>query len=257
VRFYFLFYRTAVKAIAEYRVDFAVGVVTAVAMQLAALGFYWVVFSRAPGLGGWKASEVLLLFGLTALVLGLSELLSNGIWWLPYYVQDGQLDRLLIYPVDSLTFVLMSRPELHALGNLATGAVTLGIAWSTLGVPTWMLLLVPLWVLCGSVVYTGALVVTGSLMLRVVGPWASHLFTMHQLLNTSRYPLSMYPGWLRALVMYVVPFGAAIFVPADFLRGHGSLLGAVLWPIAGALASGVVAKLTWNAALRGYQSTGS
>lgn len=257
MRFYFKFYRTAVKAIAEYRVDFFVGLVTAVAMQLAALGFYWVVFSRAPALGGWRASEVLLLFAFTALVLGVSELFSNGIWWLPYYVQDGQLDRLLVYPVDSLTFVLMSRPELHSLGNLATGAVTLGIAWWTLGVPHSLLLLVPFWVGCGAVVYTSALVLTGSLMLRIVGPWASHLFTMHQLFNTSRYPLSMYPGWLRTLVTYLVPFGAVIFVPADFLRGHGSLVGAVLWPLVGALVSGFCAKLAWSAALRGYQSTGS
>jgi ABC-2 type transport system permease protein len=257
VRFYFVFYRTAIKAIAEYRVDFAVGVITAVAMQLAALAFYWIVFTRAPALGGWSSSEVLLLFGFTALVLGVSELLFNGIWWLPYYVQDGQLDRLLVYPVNSLVFVLMSRPELHALGNLTAGAVTLGIAWSALGPPTWALLLVPFWVGCGAVVYTGVLVLVGALMLRVVGPWASHLFTAHQVLNTSRYPLSMYPAWLRTLVLYVLPFGAVIFVPADYLRGHGSLLGAVLWPPLAALGTAIAAKLAWDVALRGYQSTGS
>ena len=257
MRFFFVFYRTALKAIAEYRVDFAVGVVTAVAMQLAALAFYWIVFTRAPGLGGWSSSEVLLLFGLTALVLGVSELFFNGIWWLPYYVQDGQLDRLLVYPVNSLTFVLMSRPELHALGNLTAGAITFGIGWSALAAPSWMLLLVPWWVGCGAVVYTGVLVLVGSLMLRVVGPWASHLFTAHQVLNASRYPLSVYPGWLRTLVLYVLPFGAAIFVPANFLRGHGSLLGALLWPAVAALGTGIAAKLAWDVALRGYQSTGS
>lgn len=257
MRFFFVFYRTALKAIAEYRVDFAVGVVTAVAMQLAALAFYWIVFTRAPGLGGWSSSEVLLLFGLTALVLGVSELLFNGIWWLPYYVQDGQLDRLLVYPVNSLTFVLMSRPELHALGNLTAGAITFGIGWSALAAPNWMLLLVPWWVGCGAIVYTGVLVLVGSLMLRVVGPWAAHLFTAHQVLNASRYPLSVYPGWLRTLLLYVLPFGAAIFVPADFLRGHGSLLGALLWPPVAALATGIAAKLAWDVALRGYQSTGS
>src|SRR5215831_17322295 len=98
MRFYFTLYRTALKSVAEYRVDFAVGVVTAVAMQLAALGFYWVVFTRAPALGGWAPMQMLLLFGLTALVLGTSEALFNGIWSLPYYIVDGQLDRLLVYP---------------------------------------------------------------------------------------------------------------------------------------------------------------
>jgi ABC-2 type transport system permease protein len=257
VRFYLLFHRTALKAIAEYRVDFAVGIVTAVAMQLAALAFYWIVFTRAPGLGGWSSKEVLLLFGLTAMVLGVSELFGNGIWWLPWYVQDGQLDRLLVCPANSLVLVLMSRPELHAIGNLSAGAITFGMAWSALSPPTWALLLVPWWVGCGSIVYTGVLVLVGALMLRVIGPSTSHLFAAHQVLNTSRYPLSVYPGGLRALLLFLFPFGAAIFVPADFIRGHGSLLGAVAWPFVAALGTGTAAKLAWDAALRGYQSTGS
>ena len=83
LRFYFALYRTAVLSRAEYRVDFVVGVVTAVLMQLAALSFYWVIFSRTTTLGGWPAHAVLLLFGLTAMSLALSELLFNGIWMLP------------------------------------------------------------------------------------------------------------------------------------------------------------------------------
>ncbi len=257
MRFYFVLYRTALKSIAEYRVDFAVGVITAIAMQLAALAFYWVIFTRAPSLGGWSATDMLFLFGMTAMVLGLAEATLNGIWWLPYYIVDGQLDRLLVYPVDSLAFVLMSRPELHALGNLTAGAITFGIAWSAASPPAYALLLVPLWVVCGAIIYTGALVLVGSLTFRIVGPWATHLFTVHQLLNTSRYPLSIYPRWLRALVMVVLPFGTAIFVPADFLRGQGSLLAATLLPPLGAFGIAAVGKLAWDAAPRGDQSTGS
>ena len=97
----------------------------------------------------------------------------------------------------------------------------------------------------------------GALTFRIVGPWSSHMFAIHQLLNTSRYPLTIYPRWLRVLVLYALPFGAAIFVPADFLRGQGSLLGALLLPPLAAFGTAFVAKLAWDAALKGYQSTGS
>jgi len=257
MRFYFTLFRTALKSVAEYRVDFAVGVLTAISMQLAAFAFYWVVFTRAPALGGWSSAHVLFLFGLTAMVLGFSEATLNGIWWLPAYVVDGQLDRLLTYPVNSLAFVLLSRPELHSLGNFTAGAVTVGVAWSLAHPPAYALLLLPLWVVSGAVVYTGVLVLVGSLTFRIVGPWATHLFTVHQLLNTSRYPISIYPRWLHVLVLYVLPFGAVIFVPADFLRGHGSLAAALVLPPAAALGVAAVAKVAWDAALRGYQSTGS
>jgi ABC-2 type transport system permease protein len=115
----------------------------------------------------------------------------------------------------------------------------------------------PVWVVCGAVIYTGVLVLVGALTFRIVGPWSSHMFAIHQLLNTSRYPLSIYPRWLRALVSYALPFGAAIFVPANFLRGEGSLLAALVFPPLGALGTAIAAKLAWDAALDGYQSTGS
>ncbi len=257
LRFYWSLYRTALKSVAEYRVDFAVGVITALAMQLAALTFYWIVFTRAPALGGWSSGEVLFLFGLTAMTLGLAEATLNGIWWLPWYILDGQLDRLLTYPVNSLGFVLLSRPELHSLGNFCAGAVSFGVAWSMLSPPAYALALVPLWVVSGALIYTGVLVVVGAVTFRVVGPFISHLFTVHQLLNTSRYPISIYPRWLYLLVMYVLPFGAAIFVPADFLRGHASLWRALLLPPLAACGTSLVAKLAWDNALRSYQSTGS
>jgi len=42
---------------------------------------------------------------------------------LPQYVVAGELDRLLTYPVHTLSFFLVTRPELHAFGNLFTGGV--------------------------------------------------------------------------------------------------------------------------------------
>src|SRR5687767_15653039 len=161
--FYFQLYLTALKARTEYRVDFLVGVLTALSMQLASFAFFWVIFERAPTLGGWSPAEVLFLFGLTALVLGLAEATFNGIWWLPWYILDGQIDRVLVYPVNSLGFVLLTRPELHSLGNMSAGAVTLGVAWSLAPPPLWTLALVPVWVVCGAAVYTAVLVLMGAL----------------------------------------------------------------------------------------------
>jgi ABC-2 type transport system permease protein len=257
VRFYLTLYKMALLSRAEYRVDFAVGVLTAISMQLAAFAFFWVVMTHAPGLGGWTPGQVLALFGLTAIVLSLSEACLNGIWWLPWYVLDGQLDRLLVYPVRSLLFVLLSRPELHSLGNFTTGVVTLGVAWSMMGAPLWALALVPLWAVSGAVIYTAGLVIMGSVTLKVTGPWTLHMMAIHQLLNASRYPASIYPRWLGALILFVLPFGAAIFFPVSWLRGDGSLAVALLAPPVAAVTTTLLAFVAWDFALRTYQSTGS
>ncbi len=257
MRFYLTLFRMALKSRAEYRVDFLVGIVTAVSMQLAAFTFFWVVTSHVPSLGGWTSASVLSLFGLTAMVLGLSEMAFNGIWWLPWYVLDGQLDRLLVYPVRSLFFVLFSRPELHSLGNFTTGVVTFAIGFSGLGAPAWTLVCLPLWVLSGAVIYTAALVLVGSLTIRVTGPWTMHMMAVHHLLNAARYPASIYPRWLGGLILFVFPFGAAIFVPVSWLRGDLPMAPALVAPPVAAVASAALAFVAWERALSHYQSTGS
>lgn len=257
LRFYWTLYRVALKSRAEYRVDFAVGVVTAVLSQLSALAFYWVVWTQAPELGGWQASSLLFLFGTTALVLGVSELFVNGIWWLPWYILGGELDRLLVSPVNSLVFLLTARPELHALGNIASGAAVIALSFQLAPPPLLAYGLVPLWVVCGSVVYTSALVLAACLSFRVVGPWSQHYMIVHHLLNASRYPASIYPGWLKFGLLFAFPIATATFVPGQWLRGEASALLAVGAPVTAAVVSLVVAHFTWQKALNGYESTGS
>jgi ABC-2 type transport system permease protein len=257
LRFYLKLYLVALKARAEYRVDFAVGIVTALSSQASALAFFWMVFTHAPAIGNWSSAEVLFLFGMTAMVLGLSEATLNGIWMLPYYLVAGELDRLFVYPVRSLPFVLISRPELHSFGNLVSGAVSVGVAWSLAPPPVAAYFLLPLWVICGALIYTSAITLVASSSFIVLGPFAWHMMAVHHLLGASRYPTSIYPRWLQIVTLFVLPFGAAIFVPGKWLRGEFDTWLALLAPIAAAVASGVLAFVVWEKVSRRYQSTGN
>jgi ABC-2 type transport system permease protein len=257
IRFYLVLYWIALKSRAEYRVDFAVGVVTALSSQAAALAFFWTVFTHAPAIGSWSSPEVLFLFGLTAMVLGLAEATMNGIWMLPFYLVAGELDRLFVYPVRSLPFVLISRPELHSLGNFVSGAITIGVAWSFAPPPVAAYFLLPLWVVSGAFIYTSALVIVGSLSFITLGHHAWHMMAVHNLLSSARYPVTIYPRWLQILTVLVLPFGAAIFVPGSFLRGDFEVWLAVLAPIAAAAAGITLAELVWKTMANRYQSTGS
>jgi ABC-2 type transport system permease protein len=254
---YFAAFRVALLAKLEYRADFAVGMLTSMSLQFAALSFLLVVLQNAPSLGGWRGAEVVFLFGMTAVCLGCSELFFNHIWMLPQYIVSGDLDRLLMYPLNALAFLLITRPELHAFGNLLTGGALLVGSLLTLHAPLSTWLLVPLWCVCGSLTYTSLLVVFGSLSFKFVGPNSFYLMVPHNLLQATRYPLAIYPSWLFTLLLVLVPFGCMHFVPASFLFGKalgGWRLAAP--PLAAALCL-VEAHLAWNWGLRRYESTGS
>jgi ABC-2 type transport system permease protein len=254
---YFAAYKTALQAKLEYRLDFAIGVLTSTMMQLAALSFLWIVTHQAPVLGGWRGTQILLLFGMTASALGLSELFLNHIWMVPSYIVSGDLDRLLVYPVRSLPFLLVTRPELHAFGNLAMGAAMVVTALVKLHVPPGAWALVPIWIASGVVGYTSALVVFCGYSFRFVGPSAYNLFMAHTLLQSTRYPLAIYPRWLRFGLLVVVPLGTFHYLPATWLLGKGGAWWCAGIGVAAAAAFAAVAARVWSWSLDHYQSTGS
>jgi len=254
---YWMAFNTSLQAKFEYRVDFILGVVTSCMLQLSALGMLWIVMNQTKDLNGWTRDQLLLLFGVTAASLGTSELLFNHIWMLPYYVVMGELDRLMTYPVDSLYFLLITRPELHSFGNLATGFTLASIALIRLQAPWYDWTLLPLFVICGSLIYTCALVIAGSLSFKFISPTSMHFMIPHTLLQATRYPLSIYPGWLQYGLLLIIPYGAFNFVPASLLFEKAvSPWTLVLAPLAAILFL-FEARRAWRWGINQYESTGS
>lgn len=257
LRVYFQAYSASLQAKLEYRTDLFVSIVTSMMLQASALSLLWTLLRALPTLGGWQPAEVLYLFGMTAACLGGSELFFNQIWILPSAIVMGDLDRLLTYPVRALPFFLVTRPELHALGNLLTGFayVVTSLVWMDAKVYAW--LAAPLFWGCGVLTYTAVLVWFGSLSFRFVGPHLSSMMIGHNLLQATRYPLGAYPRWVGWLLLVVFPFGSFHFLPGSVLFGKGApLLALAAAPVA-AVVTMLLAQQAWNLGLRRYDSTGS
>jgi ABC-2 type transport system permease protein len=255
--FYWKLYAAAVKSRTEYRVDFLINVATAVTMQMAALGFFWVIFHSTGQLGGWGTTEVLLLFGLTAVSIALTELCLNGIWMLPFYIVNGELDRLMVYPVRGLLFLLVSRPELHALGNLGAGIAMIVVAGSKMALPPEQWAMLPFWALCGTISYAALLVGLACISFFAVGPWSNPMMVGFHVHNASRYPLHIYPSWLKFFLTFVYPAGLSIYLPVQYLKGEAPVWQAIVFPAAAAVLCVWVSLGIWNFSLKRYQSTGS
>ena len=83
------------------------------------------------------------------------------------------------------------------------------------------------------------------------GRIASFLMIFSDLYEAARWPIGIYPGWLRMLLTFVVPVAIAVTVPAEALVGRltGDRVMLALGVAAGALA---VARLVWIRGLRHY-----
>lgn len=257
LKLYWMAFNTSLQAKFEYRVDFVLGVLTSCMLQLAALAFLVVIFHQIPQLNDWTTTQVVLLFGVAAASLGTSELLFNHIWMVPYYVVMGDLDRLLTYPVDSLFFLLITRPELHSFGNLLTGYSLACLALLHLHAPWYDFALLPLFVICGSAIYTSALVIFGSLSFKFISPTSQHFMIPHTLLQATRYPLSIYPAWMQYGLLILLPYGAVNFLPASLLLGKAVTPWVVVAAPLAALLFFWEARRAWQWGINQYESTGS
>jgi len=202
-------------------------------------------------------SQVVFLAGMTALSLGVSELFFNNVWMVPYYIVMGDLDRLLVYPVRTLPFLLISNPVIHSFGNLIIGGVLACAALQVNHVPPIQWLWVPFWAVCGGILYTAALVLAASLSFKFVGPYGHNLFFVHQLLTANQYPLSVFPAALEWILTLVLPFAAIVYLPAGWIFGKfTNPWCAFLAPLA-ALFMVFLAVRAWGWGVRQYESTGS
>ncbi|HLF74958.1 MAG TPA: ABC-2 family transporter protein, partial [Anaerolineales bacterium] len=79
---------------------------------------------------------------------------------------------------------------------------------------------------------------------------------LQALLDAGRYPVSVYPVWLRILVTYLVPIAIATTIPLQALRGDLTLPRVLLFMGIG-ITSFWIASLVWKAGIKRYSGASS
>ena len=79
---------------------------------------------------------------------------------------------------------------------------------------------------------------------------------LQALLDSGRYPATIYPPWLRLIVTFIVPIAVATTVPLQALRGELSG-GLVLLFLGVGLGSFLIAGRVWKRGVRVYSGASS
>jgi ABC-2 type transport system permease protein len=237
----------------QYRVNFLVQLLQSaigLGVGLAGLG---VVFSHTADLGGWTRAELLAVMGVHTLMLGLiNAVIEPNMQRLMNDVQQGTLDYALTKPADAQVLVSVRELRVWSLLDVILGAVVLGVALAQLGGRLGAreaLGFVAALLLGGLMIYSLWLMVT------TVAFWVVRVDNILNLFEglyaAGRWPVGIYPGWLRGLLTFLVPVAFAVTVPAEALTGR---LTAATLGLAAAIAGGLLllARLVWRMGLRRY-----
>lgn len=253
VRLMAAFLRVSVLGELAYRINFFVQLFQSVVELATALLGLAVIFSHTDTLGGWRPDDVLALVGVFFLVGGMIGLvIQPGMGKLIDSVRDGSLDFTLTKPEDAQLLVSIQRVEIWKLIDIALGFGVLATALVRLGERVGTSEAISF----GIVLFAGAVIIYSFwLILATLSFWfvrvENILVIFQSVYEAGRWPISLYPGWLRFGLTFIIPVAFVTTVPAEALTGRltvETLLGALALAVLMFIASRVV----WRIGLRRY-----
>ncbi len=249
-----------IKTRLEYKADFLLGIATVVMFHGVSLLFINVLFvDNAVSLSGWDKYQVLFIYGFSIFPLNLFFCFGSNLYaFSSQHIVEGEFDRVLLRPLNTLFQVLLEKIDVDDLFGLIIGVVIISHASQRLGVE-WSLArlaLAALLALCGAVIYGGVFITLAALSFW----WPDRMGFMPPVFNMiafGKYPVEIYNRLIQFVLMWIVPFAFVAFFPSThFLAGEQYRLYVLLTPVV-ALAAAGIAALVWTSGVKHYESTGS
>jgi ABC-2 type transport system permease protein len=167
-------------------------------------------------------------------------------------IQQGSLDYALTKPVDSQVIVSVREFRLWQMVDVLMGFIVLG--WAVVELQKGLAVVDAL-VFTATLLLGGIMIYCFWLMLTTSAFWIIRVYEMINLFEglyaAGRWPVGIYPLWLRSMLTFLVPVAFAVTVPSEILVGRvtvQTLLGAL------ALTVGLVvlARVVWTVGVRNY-----
>ncbi|WKZ35886.1 MAG: ABC-2 family transporter protein [Anaerolineales bacterium] len=252
------FFKVNVQMALAYRADTVVNIL----LNLMWLGWELlslsIIFSNTETLGGWGIGELIALLGVFRLV---NTLMIALVWpnteKFNQSIRDGSMDYTILQPVNSMFLVTFSRITVWRIWDLVLAVILIvvgihmaGDVTSPIQILTFVLLAIT-----GTIIIYSLWIVLIALTFWFT-KFDNNVTILQALMDAGRYPVTVYPVWLRVIVTFIIPIAVATTIPLQALRGE-LLSGQVFMYIAISIASFWVASIVWKAGLKRYSGASS
>jgi ABC-2 type transport system permease protein len=254
------FLRASVQQELAYSTNFVVSIFYSLLGLVSGVTGIVVLFSQIESIGGWTFASTLSILGVFMTLSALRSLFISpsldALAGMDGDVWTGNLDYHILRPVD-LQFVASFRHwRPFALFDLLLGVAVLLFAISQLSSRLTLFEVVSFVVslLLALVVLYSLLLACAALVFWSPGFLPGWIFD--GIYEMARYPVNLYPSWIRLLLTWVVPVGVMTTVPVRALTG---MLAAELFVGSLLLAAAmfVGATVLFRVGLRRYASASS
>lgn len=206
----------------QYRANLAVQLFSSAIALFTGLAVLGLVFSQTQALNGWSQPELLAVFGVHILMGGvIGTLITPNMIRLMEDIRRGTLDFILTKPDDAQVLVSVREVRIWQAVDVVVGVIVLAIAIGQLQVALGF----------GQALAFAAALLIGALLIYcfwlILTTGAFWIVRMDQIVElfegvyqSGRWPVTIYPGWLRISLTFLVPIGFAVTVPAEALTSR-------------------------------------
>ena len=248
-----LFARTELQFALEYRANLALDLFEELIIVISSLVAVLILYDHTSAINGWTEGQMIELLGVYYLVQGAQAVVfETSFERFMEHVRMGTLDFILIKPVDSQFMISTRHVQVPQFGQIAMGVLVLAIGIAQVGGGFGVLdaLAFAATLACGLLLVYSLLLVLSTLSFWFVRV-ENLLAIFWSFLDAGRFPVDVYPGWLRVTLSTVVPIGIAVTVPAQAIAGRLELAGVVAM-IGGTISMCWFASWFWRRGLRSY-----
>ena len=243
-----------------YRVNAIIGVIAFLFTEATSLLTLYFLVSQVPSIDGYTIYHIGLLFGLTNMAVGIDHLLTDKLWNVAYFeVKLGKLDHMFLRPLPVLFQVIASEVQLEALGELIIAIALIIFCGSHLTIVggVWSILFMILGIICAAIIITSFKIMVASFAFKFKrsGPLLQFIYNFS---GFTKYPLTIYPKFIRVILTFIIPLGLCLFYPFENLFAPIENAGLVALGMVGFTAAfATVCLFVWSKFVKMYESTGT
>lgn len=213
------------KSSMQFKTNSLLQMLSSVIISVGEILAVYMLFMRFESVGEWGFYETALMFGIITSVYSFTECFARGFDEFASLVRNGDLDRLLVRPVNIIYQIFCNKIEFTKLARVLLGLVVCVIALVNLNI-VWTVSKVIVLLLtfaCGCCVILGVMMIGAGISIFSV----ERLEFINIITNGSKeiayYPINIYHKVLSTIFTFVIPIACFNYLPISYLMGYGSL----------------------------------
>jgi len=261
IRLYWILISASIRAKMQYKFDFISTLLVQMSVGLYDYIIVAAILWKFRTVSGWNIYEIGLLYSVAKIGWGLFRVVGEELDKFEGYIVRGDFDSVLVRPWPSLYVLLARNIDLTRCGwileGLAVASISVPPLLSTGALTAGEMGILALAALCTGGIYMAIGIACASAAFKIVRIEELQVFAENAPGTAVLYPLEIYPGWLRRILLTAIPLAVGNYIPVRYLLEKGGTVWNLALPPLAAIASLLIAGILWKAGERCYHSTGS